>query len=198
MQLVLKSLLINKLSSEEYELVSKIIDKFNKYDLPKYELNKGLPIGNQTSQFFATFYLYKLHHYIIHDLYLKEIVIYMDDYVIIHKDKEYLKKCLKIIKDKLYNEYKLEININKTYIKFSKEVITFLGYRFKIKNNKLIVSLSNDTKRRIIKNIKEKVYLYKSNKISYNILFSNVMNYSKSFIFISKYKVKNIIDKYIG
>ena len=207
---VLKELLIDKLDTNEYNLVSNIIDstnksyindiidKYNKYDLPKYKLNKGLPIGNQTSQFFATYYLYKLHHYIIHNLHLKDIVIYMDDYIIIHKDKEYLKKCLNIIENKLNKEYKLEINKDKTYIKSSKESINFLGYRFKIKNNKLIVSLSNDTKRRIIKKIKEKVYLYKNNKISYEILFSSIMNYSNSFIFINKYKIKNIIYKYIG
>ena len=69
---VLKSLLINDLNEEEYDLVSKIIDSTNKdyvnrkisyleskinEKLPKYEFGCGLPIGNLTSQFLAIFYL---------------------------------------------------------------------------------------------------------------------------------------------
>ena len=37
----------------------------------------------------------------------------MDDFIIIHEDKKYLEKCLKIIINKLNKEYKLEINENK-------------------------------------------------------------------------------------
>lgn len=51
-----------------------------------------------TNQFLAIFYLYKLHNYIIHKLKLKYTVIYMDDYIIMHENKEYLRKCLKEIK----------------------------------------------------------------------------------------------------
>lgn len=69
---VLKSLLLNDLNEEEYDLVSKIIDSTNKdyvnrkisyleskinEKLPKYEFGCGLPIGNLTSQFLAIFYL---------------------------------------------------------------------------------------------------------------------------------------------
>ena len=58
----------------------------------------------------ALFYLYKLEHYIVHDLHLKYYIRYMDDFVIIHHDKDYLKKCKDIIEDKLNREYKLELN----------------------------------------------------------------------------------------
>ena len=59
-----------------------------------------------TSQFLAIFYLSKLQHFIRHNLHLK-YVNYMDDYIIIRENKDYLKKCLLIIKEKLYNEYLL-------------------------------------------------------------------------------------------
>ena len=46
-------------------------------NLPKYEYDKGLPIGNQSSQFLAIFYLAKLQHFMIHNLHLK-FINYMD------------------------------------------------------------------------------------------------------------------------
>lgn len=51
----------------------------------------------------------------------------MDDYVLIHESKEYLKYSLDIFKEKLEKEYKLKINNKKTFIKNSKGGITFLG-----------------------------------------------------------------------
>ncbi len=89
---VLKSLLIDKLNKEEYNLVCKIIDSTNyKYinneiekfenkkgiNLPKYNFGKGLPIGSQTSQILAIFYLYKIHHFIKHNLKIKRFTTYM-------------------------------------------------------------------------------------------------------------------------
>ena len=44
-----------------------------------------------TSQFLAIFYLAKLQHFIRHNLHLK-FINYIDDYIIIHQDKECLKK----------------------------------------------------------------------------------------------------------
>lgn len=48
-----------------------------------------------TSQVIATFYLNELDHFIKDDLKIKSYVRYMDDGVLIHNDKEYLKYCLK-------------------------------------------------------------------------------------------------------
>lgn len=145
---VLINLIENDLTIEELELIKVILNSTNNYyinniiskyelnlniKLPKYNYNKGLPIGNMTSQFLAIFYLVKLQHFIRHNLHLR-FINYMDDYIIIHQDKEYLKKCLEVIKDKLKNEYKLEINKNKTMITSCKEGINFLGYNFKVNN----------------------------------------------------------------
>ena len=138
---VLKGLLVNKLDEEEYKIICSIIDSTNnsyineeiiniknkllKIDknryseiekIPLIEDGKSLPIGNMSSQFLSIFYLYKLDHYIINDLSLKHMVKYIDDYVILYKDKEYLKYCLEIIKNKLENEYKLKVNDKKTFI----------------------------------------------------------------------------------
>ena len=143
---ILLNLIKEDLTSEEYDLVKVILDSTNKkyinviisnfenklgITLPKYEYNKGLPIGNQSSQFLAIFYLAKLQHFMIHNLHLK-IETYMDDYIIIHQDKNYLKYCLDIITNKLYNEYNLLVNKNKTYISSPRNGIPFLGIILKL------------------------------------------------------------------
>ena len=90
---VLKGLLVDKLDSYEYDLVEKIIDstndayinetinkimKMNNVEVPLYYHGRGLPIGNVSSQILSIFYLYKLDHFIVHDLKLKYYVRYMD------------------------------------------------------------------------------------------------------------------------
>lgn len=56
-------------------------------------------MGGQVQQFFAIFYLDKLHHYIKHDLHLKYFLSYMDDFIILSNDKNILKEAKeKIIK----------------------------------------------------------------------------------------------------
>lgn len=90
----------------------------------------------------------------------------MDDFVIIHEDKKYLEYCLNTIRDKLYNEYKLELN-RKTRIYNIKEGVEFLGYRFIIKNNKVIMKLRSITK----KNFKRQVRMLKLLK-DYNYISS--------------------------
>ena len=59
----------------------------------------------------------------------------MDDGILIHESKEYLKYCLEKIKE-ILEEYGLELN-EKTKIYTKKEGVTFLGFHFKIKNNKV-------------------------------------------------------------
>ena len=209
---ILLNLIKEDLTSEEYDLVKVILDSTNKkyingiignfenklgITLPKYEYNKGLPIGNQSSQFLAIFYLAKLQHFMIHNLHLK-ITNYMDDYIIIHQDKEYLKYCLNVIIDKLYNEYKLSVNKNKTYISSSKNGIPFLGYNFKVINNKTIIRLNSNSKKNIKKGIKRTKYLFTNNLINFDKLFSSIENYKHSYPYTTASDAYNIFNRYWG
>lgn len=72
--------------------------------------------------------------------------------ILIHESKEYLKYCLEKIKE-ILKEYDLELN-EKTKIYTKNEGVTFLGFHFKIKNNKVIITLKNETKRRFKKKMK--------------------------------------------
>ena len=121
-------------------------------ELPIYQDNKGLPIGNLSSQILAIYYLNEVDHYIKENLKLKYYIRYMDDFIIFHDDKKYLEECLRKIKEKLEVNKKTNIyNLNKG--------VGFLGYRFKLKNKKLIIRINNQTKRRIKRKIKNlKIY----------------------------------------
>ena len=79
-------------------------------DLPYYYPGKGLPIGNMTSQFLSIYYLNRLDHKIVHDYKIPCYVKYMDDFILIHQDKEYLKEICKKIENELNDVYKLDIN----------------------------------------------------------------------------------------
>lgn len=129
---------IDKLNLKEISKTKdkNIIDSINK--LPNYKKGKGLPIGNMSSQILAILYLNELDHYIKETLKVHYIR-YMDDGILIHESKEYLKYCLEEI-TKIVNKYKLELN-HKTKIYTSKEGFEFLGFRFIIKNNKVIMKV---------------------------------------------------------
>lgn len=133
-------------------------------EIPLYEYGKGVPIGDQTSQAFGLIYLYEINHFIKEKLHIKYLINYMDDFIIIHHNKQYLKYCLKEIKTKLENEYKLKLNNKKTKIDSIKNSIDFLGFNFYIKNNKIIMKIRNNTKKKFKKRIKN-LKLLKENKL---------------------------------
>ena len=148
-------------------------------EIPLYKYNKGCSIGNQTSQAFGLIYLYEFNHYLKERLHLKYVINYMDDFIIIHEDKDYLNYCLKQIRKYLCDNLKLGLNEKKTRIDNIKNGIDFLGYRFIIKNNKVIMKLRN----RVKKNFKKKV------KFLNELILNN---------YISKKEFKNLLSSYKG
>ena len=108
-------------------------EKWDKLDKSKSlfstSSNKGLPIGNLTSQIFANFYMASLDHFIKHDLAIKMYGRYVDDFFLIHKDKDYLKDCLYRIAFFLKNELKLELNQKKVILQRVNSGVKFLGVK---------------------------------------------------------------------
>jgi len=74
---------------------------------------KGIPIGNLTSQFFANYYLSSFDHYFKEKLHAKKYIRYMDDIVIFSDDKNtlknYYKEAVSYAGDKLNLELKPQI-----------------------------------------------------------------------------------------
>lgn len=88
--------------------------------------NPGIPIGNQTSQWFAVMYLSGLDHFIKEKLGIRYYGRYMDDFYLIHEDKAYLRYCRAEI-ERYVAGLGLKLN-NKTNIFPLRNGIDFLGF----------------------------------------------------------------------
>jgi len=111
----------------------KLLDLINKIVYSDNE-EKGLPIGNYTSQTFANIYLNEIDKYIKYELRCKYYFRYMDDSLIIVKTKKEAAEILEKIKKFLDEKLKLSLN-SKTQIIKSKQGVNFCGY--KINENRL-------------------------------------------------------------
>ena len=79
--------------------------------------NRGLPIGNLSSQYFANHYLAGLDHFIKENLQCKAYVRYMDDMVLWHNDKGWLKNAAGTISGYVESQLKCKlkpVQLNKT------------------------------------------------------------------------------------
>ncbi|MCM1295141.1 MAG: RNA-directed DNA polymerase [Muribaculaceae bacterium] len=109
-------------------VIKDIIDICNADINPYSDTNdKGLCIGFQISQWLAVYYLDKLDHFIKETLHIKCYGRYMDDFYLIHEDREYLEECFAKIKEFVENELHVKLN-HKAYIHPFKQGICFLGY----------------------------------------------------------------------
>lgn len=121
----------------------------------------GLPIGNQTSQWFSILFLNNFDHFIKEELRVKLYIRYMDDFVLIHPDKEYLKYCKREIVRYL-KELKLELN-NKSHIFPLRNGVDFLGFHTYItESGKVIRKVRRDSKKRVKRKLKKFKELYDS------------------------------------
>jgi len=101
--------------------------------------NKGLPIGNLTSQLFGNVYLNDFDHFMKRKLVLRYYGRYVDDIVIVHQNKEYLKSIIPTVRKYLKDNLFLELHPNKIYIQYFSKGVSFLGaiikpYRIYVKN----------------------------------------------------------------
>ena len=97
---------------------------------------KGIEIGNYTSQTFANIYLNELDQYATRKLKVSFYYRYMDDIVILSKTKKDAKEALDKIKKFLKEHLELELN-DKTNIFRGKQGVNFCGY--KINENRMKV-----------------------------------------------------------
>jgi len=109
--------------------------KWNRYDwvgLPKTkslffsEPNTGLPIGNLTSQIFANLYLHELDVFIKKELKIRYYGRYVDDFILIHEDKEYLKSVVGKIRKFLLYRLNLRLHPKKIYLQHYSKGVKFL------------------------------------------------------------------------
>ncbi len=104
-----------------------LLDIFGKI-IDSYEASpgRGMPIGNLTSQYFANHYLAGLDHFIKEKLRCKSYVRYMDDMVLWHRDKAWLKQAHQAISD--YVSVKLHCRLKPELLNRTERGLPFLGY----------------------------------------------------------------------
>lgn len=145
--------------SIDHEILKDVVDRYFSDEYTKW-LNHlfidstespGLPLGNQVAQVYALLMLHEL------DVKCLNMVgyygRYMDDFFLIHKDKEYLVECLKDIKEDV-NKLGLSLN-GKTQIVPFRKGISFCGFHHYITSDgKYIRKIKGENKRRIRKKLR--------------------------------------------
>lgn len=154
-QVLIKLLSKIPFTSDEWWFIKKIID-----EQPSNN-GKGLTLGNQASQWFAIYYLNGLDHLIKEKLRIKGYVRYMDDMILIHRDKTYLRKCKQVIEK--YCDIYLDLSLNeKTQIGKVGLGIDFLGFRHILTTSgKVVRKLRKSSKIRMKRHLRT---LYKIRK----------------------------------
>ena len=90
----------------------------------------------------------------------------MDDGILIHQDKDYLKACLKQMKTYIREERKLEFN-QKTQILPISQGVDYLGFHFYLTDSgKVVRKLRDSNKRRMKRKLKRYRHAYRTGKMT--------------------------------
>ncbi len=132
----------------------------------------GIPIGNYTSQFFANIYLNELDQYIKNVLKVKYYVRYMDDFVLLLKDKATCKTLKQQIETFLAEKLHLELNHKSRYYP-SAQGVNFCGYRI-WPTHRLLRTRS---KRKIKTKVKKWNKIWRENKLDFSIAMPSLQSW---------------------
>lgn len=89
--------------------------------------NKGQPIGNLTSQIFANFYLNVFDKFVKEECNIKYYGRYVDDFIIVHEDKQFLLQLKKKLKAYIYAKLHLHLHPRKIYLQHYSKGVKFIG-----------------------------------------------------------------------
>jgi hypothetical protein len=185
---ILFKIIQNKISDKNtLWLIESVIKSFKK------QPNKGVPLGNVTSQLFANIYLNKLDKFIKHKLKVKYYIRYCDDFLILDENKKYLEKIIPKINNFLQNELKLSLHSDKIIIRKCHQGIDFLGY-VSFPYHRI---LRTKTKRRMFRKIKGKFQELKRDKISKESFNQTIQSYLGVLKHCNSYKIKKEIENLI-
>lgn len=132
-------------------LLSQIIDSFYTRMSHGSISNKGLPLGNLTSQLLVNIYMNEFDQFVKHKLKVKYYIRYADDFVFLSQDKSHLTHIRDNVKVYLREKLKLELHPDKIHIRTLFSGVDFLGWVHFPKHRVLRTS----TKRRMMKNLKD-------------------------------------------
>lgn len=115
---------------------------------------RGLPLGCQSSQWFALYYLDGLDRLVKEQLRVRAYTRYMDDMVLLHRDRDVLKACLDEMRQFATSELCLYFN-NKTQIIPLSQGVDYLGFHLYLTSGgKVICRLRQEAKKRIARRVR--------------------------------------------
>lgn len=143
-----------------FDILSKYISDKKTMDLIKGVVssfystgpNKGLPLGNLTSQMLVNIYMNEFDRFVKHTLKEKYYIRYADDFVILFENRKTLEHLIPQIKLFLETHLKLSLHPKKVFIKTMTSGVDFLGWIHFLDHRVLRTS----SKRRMMRNLKEK------------------------------------------
>lgn len=146
--------------------------------------DRGVPIGNYTSQFFANYYLQDFDHFIKEKLNIRHYVRYMDDLLLFGNNKRKLRRQIVEITNFL-KDIKLEIKEDRTLAKITDKPFTYCGRKFYKDHTTIKSSTFLRIRRRLTR-------VYKKRYISLNdaraiISYYGILKHTNSFNFTIKY-----------
>lgn len=151
---------------------------FDIIDSHNGDVGKGLPLGNQTSQWFALYYLDPIDRLIKEKYRIKYYTRYMDDLVLLHEDREYLKEVLDGLREYARDVLHLEFN-EKTHIFPLSQGVDYLGWHFYLTDTgKIVRRLRGSNKRRFKRRMKSFMKKYREGSITFDKIKMSLASYS--------------------
>lgn len=127
----------------------------------------GVPLGNQLSQVDALLVPNKIDHFIKERLHIRGYGRYMDDFYLIHHDKQYLIYCLDTISE-MARELGLELNAKKTKIVPLTAGFNFLGFHYYVtEKGKVVMRIKAKSKSRERRKIRKHALKVAEGKMTY-------------------------------
>lgn len=177
---ILARLIDKKIKDEDARrLLGQIIGSFSKTS------DRGLPLGNVTSQLFANIYLNEFDQFVKQALRVKYYLRYCDDFIILGENRENLILILKKVSNFLSENLKLLLHTNKITISKHRQGIDFLGYVTLLHHR----VLRTKTKRRIFIKMRQKIEEYKLELITRVTLEQSLQSYLGVLSYANCYKL---------
>ncbi len=109
---ILKTLVRKNIQDEKaLKIIDTTIDSFKKGQ------DRGIPLGNVTSQLFTNIYLHELDDFIKQELKERYYLRYCDDFIILSNNESHLKPLIVCIREFLAKHFRLELHPKKVIIR---------------------------------------------------------------------------------
>lgn len=188
----------------DHEILKDIVDYFFKdsyttwlnHTLIDSSENPGLPLRNQAGQVYALLMVHAVDCMVTGELGITEYGRYMDDFYLIHQDKEYLKWCLECIREML-KTLGLELNGKTQIIPFRKGM-RYLGFHhYMTADGKYIRKLTGENKRKNKKKFRKLVKDVKAGKLTEEKFYEKYNSWRNHALHGNCIKLVHSMDLYI-